>query len=430
MIADLAIEFLEYLDGVLDGIALRELIGLGEDAALVVLRDENGFGGSGAAVDADEAFDHVARLESDRRELLGAVLLFEGREVGFVLGKADAAAALALFFFATDIHVPLELFEANILTYIVIFALAELDGTDRGEVLRVLGGLDEIFRRDAFGERSIALFPDFRDVGLPAIAHALDVAIGAAEQEHHGLEGVATGENGEVLHDDGFEQRGHQLVGRDAHFLQTIDIGFREDAALAGYGVELNSLVAHLAELVGGDAELGVDFVDDRAGTAGALIVHRRDLLLTAGFGIRLEDDDLGVLAAEFNDGTALGIEALDGERDRVHFLHELGAEVLGHAVATGSGDEHARVLRVETFDFGFETLEELEDLLGLLGIVPMVVLPQDLVGCRVDHHGFNRGGPYVHADEEVFSHFEPLGGTCARECAGWSLIVRENPGR
>ena len=81
---------------------------------------------------------------------------------------------------------------------------------------------------------------------------------------------------------DGFEQRGHQFVGRNAHLLQAVDIGFGEHAALAGHGMQLDALVAHLAELLGGNAQLGVDLVDDRARAAGALVVHRRHLLLAA----------------------------------------------------------------------------------------------------------------------------------------------------
>ena len=41
--------------------------------------------------------------------------------------------------------------------------------------------------------------------------------------------------------------------------------------------------VAHLAELFGGNAQLGVDLVDDGARAAGALVVHRRNFLLAAG---------------------------------------------------------------------------------------------------------------------------------------------------
>ena len=74
LVADLPFELLQHLDGVFDRVALGKLVGLGQDAALVVLRHQHGLGGRGAAVDADEAFHHVARLKGGGRELLGAVL--------------------------------------------------------------------------------------------------------------------------------------------------------------------------------------------------------------------------------------------------------------------------------------------------------------------------------------------------------------------
>ena len=162
--------------------------------------------------------------------------------------------------------------------------LAEFHRADGGEVLRVVGRADQVFRRHAFRQRRVALFPDLGNVALPAIAHALDVAVRTAQQQHHRLQRVAARQHRKVLHHDGFEQRGHQLVGRNAHLLQAVDVGFREHAALAGHRVQLQSLVAHLAELVRRNAQLGVDLVDDRARAAGALIVHRRNLLLAARF--------------------------------------------------------------------------------------------------------------------------------------------------
>src|SRR6266568_1293892 len=51
---------------------------------------------------------------------------------------------------------------------------------------------------------SSALLPDLGNVGLPASAHALDVAVGAAQQQYHGQQRVAAREYAQVLHYDGF----------------------------------------------------------------------------------------------------------------------------------------------------------------------------------------------------------------------------------
>ena len=72
LVANLAVELLQHLDRVFDRVALRKLVGLGQNAALVILRDQHGLGGSGSAVDAHEPFHHFARLEGGGVELLGA----------------------------------------------------------------------------------------------------------------------------------------------------------------------------------------------------------------------------------------------------------------------------------------------------------------------------------------------------------------------
>ncbi len=149
--------------------------------------------------------------------------------------------------------------------------------------------------------------------------------------------------------------------------------------------------------------QLGVDLVDDRAGPAGALVVHRRDLLLASALRVVLEDDDLGVLPAELDHGVHLGVELLDGERDGRHFLHELGADERRQRGATRTGHEDAAVAGADA-DFRFEPPQELERLLGLLGLVALVVRPDDLVPFGLDGHGLDRRRANVDADE-ILAH-------------------------
>ncbi len=126
----------------------------------------------------------------------------------------------------------------------------------RGEVLRIVGNLDEFLGRHAVGDFYLALLPHARDVGLPGFFHAAN--------------------NGDL--------------------------------------VQLDAVVCLIAEFVGGNLQLGIDLVDHRAGAAGALVVHGRNLLLAAGLRVVLEDDDLGILAAEFDDGVHLGVQLLDSK--------------------------------------------------------------------------------------------------------------------
>ena len=212
----LAAQILEHLDGVLDGIPVRELVGLAEDGALFV--EQHRLGGSRAAVDADEAAHRLALLERGGDEFLPAVLLPEDRQLVVAFHQARAAR-LGFFFLAAEIDVVDELVEAVVAADAILLALAEFDRPESGEILRVLRHLDQLFRLRSRRDFHLALFPHARDVGLPRLAHSADEGIGAAEQQHVRTKRVAARQHAQVLQHDGVKQRGHQLVGRRAHFL-------------------------------------------------------------------------------------------------------------------------------------------------------------------------------------------------------------------
>ena len=123
---------------------------------------------------------------------------------------------------------------------------------------------------------------------------------------------MSAGQDREVLQNNGVEQRSHQLIGRDALLLQAVDIGFREDTAFACDRMQLDAGVALVAEFFGWNLELRVDLVDDGARTSRALVVHRRDFFLAAGIPVFLENDDFGILPAQFNDRVHLGVQLFD----------------------------------------------------------------------------------------------------------------------
>ena len=160
-------------------------------------------------------------------------------------------------------------------------------------------------------------------------------------------------------------------------------------------------LIFLLGEQVDGNFQLGVDLVDDRAGAAGALVVHRRNFLFAAGFFVVLEDDDLGVLPAEFDDRIDFGVQLFDGERNCGYFLHEFCADLVGDRAAAGAGHEHAGVVRVDA-DFGFHALQEFKGLFRLLGFVALIVLPESLIAGGIDDHRFHRGRADVEPDQKL----------------------------
>ncbi len=71
---------------------------------------------------------------------------------------------------------------------------------------------------------------------------------GPPSSKHMRPQCVSARQNAQVLQHDRFKQRRHQLIRRRADFLQTIDVGFREHTALAGDLVQLDAVIALLAE--------------------------------------------------------------------------------------------------------------------------------------------------------------------------------------
>jgi hypothetical protein len=164
--------------------------------------------------------------------------------------------------------------------------------------------------------------------------------------------------------------------------------------------MELQADVAHVAELVARNAQLGIDLVDDRAGPARAFVVHRGDLLLLAGLRVFLEDDYLRVLPPELDHRPGFGVELLDGERDGVDFLNEFRADARRDAAAARARDEDSDVL-VRDGELGFDALEKFEAFFRLFRVVPLIIAPDYFVAHRIDDDGLNGGGPHVQPYEE-----------------------------
>ncbi len=354
--------------------------------------------------------DPGRKLRAD--ELRHPILLFEFRQL-CIRGAQAGSAGLRLLRLASDGDVVLQALGAHVDADFGLFILAELNRTQRGEVLRVLRNLDQFFGLRALGQLYLALFPGARNVLLPRFLHAADETVRTAQQQHVRTQCVAAREDREILQNDGIEQRSHQLIGRNALLLQPVDVGLGKDAALAGHGMQLDAGIALVAELVGGNLQLGIDLVDDRARAAGALVVHRRNLLLASGVLVFFEDDDLGVLAAKFDHRVHFRMHLLDCERDRRYFLHKLCAHQVGQRAAARAGDEDAAIVRSDA-DLVLHALEEFQQLLRLLGLVALVVLPDHLVGFGFNDYGLHRGRADVHADR-VHSLVAGLRGDLAR---------------
>ncbi len=426
LLVHLALELAQDLDRVFDGIPLRERVGFQQHAAAGVLRHQHGLGGRRAAVQTDEAFHHFLCLELRGRVLVIPVARLEFRQLFRACRQARRHIAFrGLLLAAPVLDIPLQALPALVTPDAILLALAELDCADRREILRVFGGADQVFRRHALGQREVTLLPNLGNVVLPALLHARDVTVRPAQQQDHGPQRVAARQHRKVLHHDGLEQRRHQLIRRHAGFLQPVDIGLCKHAALARDGVQTQAVVAHFAQLLGGNAQLGVDLVDHRAGPARALVIHRGKLFLAASLRVFLEDDDLRVLPAQLDHRPAFRVQFLHRERDRVDFLYELRAQIPGHPVPAGAGDEDAAFLRLEAVDLGLESLEELERLLRLLGVVPLVIAPDDLVCERIGHHGLHRRGADVEPNHVASVQHDLAPQAAAAAAVRPSLFIR-----
>src|ERR1700752_4977674 len=97
-----------------------------------------------------------------------------------------------------------------------------------------------------------------------------------------------------------------------------------------------------MTQLLGRDAQFGIDLIDDGSSPPGALVVHARNFFLAAGLWVFFENDDLGVLSAQLYHGTDFGMQFFDGKGDGVHLLHEFGADQRRNAPASTAGNEDA----------------------------------------------------------------------------------------
>ena len=168
-VLDLRLERAEDVLGVLDRIALGQLVRLHQDVAVLV--EERRLRGRRSAVEADEPAHDLAGLERRRDERRDRVALDEAVELVARVPEPAAAGGLLLLE-ATDVDVVAQELGAAVGPDALLFLLAELDGAEGGEVLGVVGHPDQIAGVVALRQRRLALLPDLGDVLLPGLDHA------------------------------------------------------------------------------------------------------------------------------------------------------------------------------------------------------------------------------------------------------------------
>ena len=186
-----------------------------------------------------------------------------------------------------------------------------------------------------------------------------------------------------------------------------LDIALGEHAAAACNGVDLLVLQGERVQLVHRHIHQGGHLVDEGARPAGAGAVH--PLLQRAA-----EKDDLGVLAAQLDDGIGVRNVGVHRGGGGVHFLDEVQAGSLGHPQAGGAGDDQLDPLAAELARDG---LQGLTGPLPGLGVVPLIGAEQQLV-LFIQHHHFHRGGADVDTDAQTHK---------SRNSYRWDAIRTQN---
>ena len=210
-------------------------------------------------------------------------------------------------------------------------------------------------------------------------------------QEHDGARQLpALGQAGDGLIDHGLEDGGSHVFLSSALVQNGLDVALGKDAAAGGDGVDLLVLERQLVQLVHRDVEQGGHLVDEGPGAAGAGAVH-------ALFQGVAEEDDLGVLAAQLDDGIGLGDELTHGGGGGVDLLHEVQVRGLGHAQAGRAGDGELDLLPAE---HPAQPLQGLAGALAGLGIVPLIGAEEQFI-LFIQHHDLHGGGADVDSDAQ-----------------------------
>jgi hypothetical protein len=147
------------------------------------------------------------------------------------------------------------------------------------------------------------------------------------------------------------------------------------------------------------NGQLGGQLVNERPGTARALVIHAGRALAAIACLPGVEEQNLGVLSAQLDGRLGVGIASLNGQRDRIHFLYEPPAGNAGDLAGPGSRQAQPDRSSSQTH-FTRDSLQEIKSGAALLGFVPAIILPDDPV-LSVRHHDRLDGcGPDVEADQ------------------------------
>ena len=359
------LELLQY-DG--HGVAqIGVVIGIQQPA---VVGDEGHLGGGGAGVDAQPG---VARIGAHVH--LGGVHGVMARQKGVVFRGVGEEGRHRVHQ-AHVVHALLQLFQQRV----------------KG-MLGVIGGAQG--RADACEAVAVLRKNRVLAVQLQGLHKAFpqthEKVQRPAQKDDLALELAALGQAGHRLVHHGLENGGRHVLLPSALVEDGLDVALGEHAAAGGDGVDLLVLQAQRVQLVHAYVHQGGHLVDERPGAAGAGAVH--PLLQRAA-----EKDDLGILAAQLDDGVGARYVLVDSSGGGVHLLHKVDARRLGHAQTGGTGNDHAHLLPGQLVPDGAQGLD---GALPGLGVMPLIGAEQQLV-LLVQHHHLHGGGADINSNAKA----------------------------
>ena len=234
---------------------------------------------------------------------------------------------------------------------------------------------------------------------VEAFAQFGEVLQRTAQKRHVAANGATAREAGDGLRHDRLEDGSGDVLLLRALVEQRLHIGFREDAATAGDGIDGGMLARELVQA----ARIGVEerrhLVDESPRAARAGAVHA---LLDAV----VEVDDLGVLSAKLDGHVGCGDVGLNRGLAGDDLLDEGDVEPLRKQKAARARDGDGHLLNGE---FLGRLLQHLDDGGANIGMMTTVHRPLHLAR-RVEHGELDGGRPHVDAQTQQPARFREHG--------------------
>ena len=216
-----------------------------------------------------------------------------------------------------------------------------------------------------------------------------------AQEDNLPLQLPPLGEAGHSLIHHGLKNRGRHILLAPALVQDRLDIALGKNATAGGDGVYFFVLQGEFIQFGDGHIHQGGHLIDEGAGSAGTGAVH--PLLQGAA-----EENNLGVLAAQLNNGVGVRYVGINGGGGGVHLLHKVDTRRLGHTQPGRSGDDHAHLLSGEHSGDGAQGFG---GPLPGLGVMPLVGTKQQFI-LSIQHHNLDGSGADVNANAKA--HADP----------------------